>query len=481
MRLAAYTRVSRVGGRDGDSFISPDVQRQQIERYCELYGHDIAGWWQDLDESGGKMARPDFEAMMVDVERGCAEGVIVSKLDRFARTVPGAYEAIQRLTAHGAQLVSVTEQLDTSNPNGKFARTIFFAMAELERDRITESWAQAREHAVARGVHISTRTPTGYDKTVNGILEPNADSAAVQEAFRLRAAGASNREIAEMLNRRGVVGAHGSAGWAPAAVQRLLKNRVYLGEARSGQFVNPAAHAPLVSLAEYQAAAAHRGLRPARSDDGMLLSGLVRCAGCRYRMAGTKGTRDGKPNPTYRCKRRHAAGLCLDSAAISAPLIERYIIERFEEAIEPGGMVFEAHTSTDDLRAAEERAQAAEAELTAFMESEAVSAGLAAFNAALQTRIAARDAANTDLAAARAKAAPAFDPISGADVWLGADTAERRLILSAAIDAVYIGKRSVAGHSLDERVRIFWRGTGPADVPRIGKPAEGIRPLTWLK
>jgi hypothetical protein len=34
MRLDGYVRVSRVGGREGESFISPEVQRDRIAAYA---------------------------------------------------------------------------------------------------------------------------------------------------------------------------------------------------------------------------------------------------------------------------------------------------------------------------------------------------------------------------------------------------------------------------------------------------------------
>jgi hypothetical protein len=44
MKLDGYIRVSRVGGRSGDSFISPDLQRQQIARHAQLHGHEVIAW-----------------------------------------------------------------------------------------------------------------------------------------------------------------------------------------------------------------------------------------------------------------------------------------------------------------------------------------------------------------------------------------------------------------------------------------------------
>jgi len=49
MQLDGYCRVSQVKGREGDSFLSPDLQRQQIEGWAKLHRHEIVAWHTDLD------------------------------------------------------------------------------------------------------------------------------------------------------------------------------------------------------------------------------------------------------------------------------------------------------------------------------------------------------------------------------------------------------------------------------------------------
>ena len=173
MKLTGYIRVSRVGGRSGDSFISPTVQRERIEGYAQAKGHTVTAWFEDLDVSGGTMRRPGFDKALEQVISGETDGLIVMKLDRFARSLTGALDAIKTIDDAGRQLISVADDLDTSTPTGRFARTIMLALAELQREQIKESWQSAQQHAVARGIHISSKPPTGYDRTLDGKLTPN--------------------------------------------------------------------------------------------------------------------------------------------------------------------------------------------------------------------------------------------------------------------------------------------------------------------
>ncbi len=52
-RAIGIVRVSRVSGREGESFASPDEQRQRIEAECERDGLDLLDVIPEMDVSGG--------------------------------------------------------------------------------------------------------------------------------------------------------------------------------------------------------------------------------------------------------------------------------------------------------------------------------------------------------------------------------------------------------------------------------------------
>jgi site-specific DNA recombinase len=199
-----YIRVARVAGREGESFISPEVQRQKIAAWAELHGVEVVRWWEELDQSGARRERPMFQEALVRCERGETGGIIVARLDRFARSVLDALESIKRLNQAGSRLVPVEDNFDGSTPMGRFAIGILSLIAELELERIEENWGTAIRAAVDRGVHISARVPTGYRKGEDGRLVPDEPAATVvAEVFRRRAAGASYAELAAFMEQRG--------------------------------------------------------------------------------------------------------------------------------------------------------------------------------------------------------------------------------------------------------------------------------------
>src|SRR3954468_14733314 len=87
-----YVRVSRRAGREGESFISPEVQRKKIADWAKLHEVEIVKWWEEIDQSGAKRERPMFQQALERCARGETGGVVVAKLDRFARSAVDALE-----------------------------------------------------------------------------------------------------------------------------------------------------------------------------------------------------------------------------------------------------------------------------------------------------------------------------------------------------------------------------------------------------
>jgi site-specific DNA recombinase len=479
VKLDGYIRVSRVGGRGGESFISPDVQRERIEAYAKAQGHELATVHVELDESGGKLERPKLQEALARIERGESGGIIVAKLDRFARSVAGAAQALERVEAAGGVLVAVDLGMDTSTSAGRLMRNVLMSLAEFELDRFRESWSTAQAHAVARGVHVASRTPTGYRRRADARLEPDpAAVGVIRELFQRRAGGEGWTALARFLDESGVRGPYSNATWTPSAVGKMIANPVYLGEARSGEHVNADAHEALVTRVEWEAAQMNgRASASPRNGDGLLLSGLVRCAGCRYLMKpDTMRGRDGSRLGLYRCRGRHAAGKCPAPASVMARVLDPHVEQTFLAALGPTGPLAEATTSTDAVEIASQHVDDAERELDEYLGANLVSVvGPERFRAGLELRQEALDTARAELTEARQASVfadtLALTPGGLVEAWPTLSVSEQRHLLTAAVDAVMV--RAVRGSGravpIEERVLVLWRGQSPDDLPRRGR------------
>jgi DNA invertase Pin-like site-specific DNA recombinase len=400
LRLIGYVRVSRVAGREGDSFISPEEQEARIHKVAGHGNHEIIDVLVELDQSGGKMDRPLLEEALRRCEAGEADGIAVAALDRFARSVAGAAMALQRLDAANAELLSDRERLDTSTPFGRFARTIMLAMAELELERIRDSWRASTERAIGRGVHIG-RPPFGYRQGAGGRLEPDPAKADVLRAlFERAAAGDSWRTLQAMMNEQHP--RDDSRSWSVSTLASMVVRRTYLGEAFHADVVNPRAHEPLVDRGTWEAANRPRSAGQARKERSpALLAGIAVCSTCGGRLTRTSEGRRGYLR--YQCQQRRNGGGCSKPVRISLPALDQFVlgevIRRLAASPAVEATIVEHAANLNRL---EHELQLAEEELSAYLTLDLVSVvGAAAFQTGAEERAGALETAKQALAAAR--------------------------------------------------------------------------------
>jgi site-specific DNA recombinase len=243
-----------VGDRGGESYISPEVQRQAIEAWAS--SRDVALVLHPAEEnvSGGTMDRPVFNRIMERIRAGESGGLVVYKLDRFSRTMVGGLTTLQEFAEIGALFASATEPLfDFTSADGRMFMQMNLMMAEYFRERSKESWATSLGYAVDRGVHISPTVPYGYVKDDQKRLVVSEAARFVTGSFERRAAGWAYQRIADWLNSEAPPRDDGRP-WVPSTVQRMIKRRVYVGVAHWGAIENAAAHDALVDEALWTAA-----------------------------------------------------------------------------------------------------------------------------------------------------------------------------------------------------------------------------------
>jgi site-specific DNA recombinase len=483
-----YIRVSRRAGREGESFISPEVQRKKIADWAALHDVEVVEWWEEIDQSGAKRERPMFQEALARCDRGETGGIIVARLDRFARSAVDALESIRRLNEARARLVSVEDNFDGSTAMGRFAIGILTLIAELELERIKENWDMAVRSAVERGIHVSSRPPTGYRRDPEGRLLPEEPAAsAVQETFRQRALGASWAELARYLEEQGVQSPSGKPYWSKTGVAGIVKNPVYLGEARSGRIVREDAHAPLVTRAVFDAAQSTKKSlfkqRDASLSSQAMLGGLVRCAGCGHtlKITGNTDRKSGGRYPIYYCTGRYASGPCPARATARASLVDAYVEQQVLAALqEEGGFLAQAVAASEAIDAATRAVAEAEHELDLFVNNPKLLTllGEQKFVDGVETRQKALDEARQTLAQLRQQSNLSQD-IADGDLlvaWPTFTVQEKRRLMHGLLDRVVVQRADRRGRHakpIAERAHIVLRGNVLLDEPATRSVSAG--------
>ncbi len=176
-RLALYARVST-----NDQH--PDAQLAELRAYAARRGAEAVEHV-DHGVSGAKDRRPALDALMAAVRRREVEAVVVTKLDRIARSVRHLTELAAELEPLGVALVVLDQAIDTSTPTGRLLVHVRGAITEFERDLVRERTAAGLAAARRRGRHPGR--PRTLDRTARA------------RARRLRQSGHSIRAIAQKL------------------------------------------------------------------------------------------------------------------------------------------------------------------------------------------------------------------------------------------------------------------------------------------
>ncbi len=439
-----YIRVSRVAGRGGESFISPDEQRSAIGAWATATKTTIVEWHEDLDQSGGTLDRPAFATALERCRAGVTGGIVAAKLDRLTRSVVGLASLLDDADEHGYNVVALDLGLDLRSPNGELVANVLGSVAQWERKRRADDWDTARRNSVARGIP-NGRAPVGYSKRPDGRLEVvESEARIVRDAFRQRAAGTPFAAIGRQH------------GWAHSTCRQIIGNEAYLGVARSGGYRSENAHPPIVTRQEWDAAHAARTTRPVpdgATTSGRLVKGIARCAGCGRTLKVVNRTRvDGSRVPAYFCKDA-ASTPCPERAFVRADALDTFVEEWFSGALATTPRMVDVVAAARDLEDAQSEQASVEAELYAFVES------ASALDAVLfQRGVSARQAKVDD---ARARVTELSGrvrqlPAGGAliDLWDTFSRDERRDVLGGFVGAVRV--RRGASDDLAANVRVEW-------------------------
>lgn len=125
--IYGYARVSTKGqAKDGNSL---EVQENILkENGATLIYSDSF--------TGTKIDRPEFDKLLSKLE--CGDTLIVTKLDRIARSMTQGSELVTSLINKGIKVNIINIGILDNTPSSKLIRNIFFSFAEFERDMIVE-------------------------------------------------------------------------------------------------------------------------------------------------------------------------------------------------------------------------------------------------------------------------------------------------------------------------------------------------------
>jgi DNA invertase Pin-like site-specific DNA recombinase len=327
-----YVRVSQVGGRDVEAEGGTAAsQEKRCRSYLAAQDMKVGKVFKDLDQSGGKLSRPAFDEALKRAREGISGGFIVINLKRFGRRAKAAELIIELEQKHGATVIAIEDNLDTSTPMGRAMVRFIATLAELELEQLTEGWDRTQTRRIDAGIHSGV--PLGYARGEDERLVVNGYADVVREVFAARASGMPWGEVARMLTAAGAPTRFKDKKsgelrtiWTESGARALIRNDAYIGTARYGKDkVHENAHPALVDEVTFRAANRTKPRKATRGPgEGKLLTGIVFCASCGYRMSYCVTTSNGRHYEFLRCQ---GSRDCPGRATISKDKLEPYVIE----------------------------------------------------------------------------------------------------------------------------------------------------------
>ena len=162
-------------------------------------------WKKDEGASCSRIS-PGLREALDLLRTGQADALVVTKMDRLARSVLNAADIMRSAQEQGWSLVVLDLGMDLSTPSGKAMYNMLATFAELERDMISSRTKDGLAAARAKGKQIGRKSaiPTAVRRRI----------------VQAREAGASFGTIAGQLTAEGILSPTGRPTWDESVVRR---------------------------------------------------------------------------------------------------------------------------------------------------------------------------------------------------------------------------------------------------------------------
>jgi len=350
LRVSTKEQLERDGG--GADGYSIAAQAAACERKAESLGAGVAETFVERGESGkSAKGRPELQRMLQVLARDPVDYVVVHKVDRLARNRHDDAVITMQIRGTGAQLVSVTENIDET-PSGTLMHGIMSSLAEFYSQNLAAEVVKGTQQKVAAG-GTPGLAAIGYLNVQHGdnrTVELDSErSELISWAFQTYATGNwSLRALADELARRGLTQRPTKKLAArPLPLNKLhevLRNRYYLGYVTWRGVEHPGKHPALVGTETFEIVQQtlrrrrHAGERSYRHEH--YLAGSVFCGRCSARLLfGQSRSSTGAYYQYFFCADRHGKRSNCQLPYLPMEQVEQAVMRHWQLSGLPEGLL----------------------------------------------------------------------------------------------------------------------------------------------
>ncbi len=233
LRVATYCRVSTEQEEQESSF------ENQVQYYTELIQSnpewEFAGIFADRGISGTKdTIRLEFMRMIEQCKRHRIDMIYTKSLSRFSRNTLDSIKYIRMLKSLGVAIEFEKEGLNTSDAGSEIYLTWFSAFAQAESESISQNVTMGVRRGFKEGkCSFRYKNFIGYRRGADGNPEVDPEDAKViLKIFLSYLCGDTPEQIAQALERDGILSPTGRTSWSKTTVCNILQNEKYAGDVR---------------------------------------------------------------------------------------------------------------------------------------------------------------------------------------------------------------------------------------------------------
>src|SRR2546427_659319 len=215
--VGIWIRVSTEDQAQGDS---PEHHEQRARSYAQCKGWHVREVYDLAGQSGKAVVQhPEAKRMMKDIERGHITGLVFSKLARLSRNRRELEDFSDFFRKHNADLISLSEAIDTSTAGGRMFFHLLGVFAQWEREEITERVNASVLTRAKLGKSINGSAPYGYAWKDRKLVIKPEEAAIRRKAYTLFLENRRKGQVSRILNAAGYRSRNGSV-WRDTQVMR---------------------------------------------------------------------------------------------------------------------------------------------------------------------------------------------------------------------------------------------------------------------
>jgi len=217
--VGIWIRVSTDDQAKGES---PEHHEDRARSYAKSRGWQVKEMY-DLAGQSGKavMQHPEAKRMMKDIEHGHITGLVFSKLARLSRNRRELEDFSEFFKKHNADLISLSEAIDTSTAGGRMFFHLLGVFAQWEREEITERVNASVLTRAKLGKSINGTSPYGYAWKDRKLIIKPEEAAIRRKAYELFLQYRRKGQVAKELNAAGYRTRNGNL-WRDTSILRIL-------------------------------------------------------------------------------------------------------------------------------------------------------------------------------------------------------------------------------------------------------------------